>query len=189
MHRRRPALRAALAAASLALAACSSLLPRTDTTVHTEWNSFDEAKAAIDGIQHNHTTREQLHVAGLDPYSNPNVELLNYSDVLRRFPLSGSVGRIDPGLRECLEAGKACTGYSIALNQQHKDRTGPFLLDLLNFKRVTTSTGWTFNALILMVRDDVVYVVYGGKPSISETEVNVSPLGPLQSWDASGLIR
>jgi hypothetical protein len=99
------------------------------------------------------------------------------------------VGHLDPGLRECLEAGKACTGYSIALNQQHKDRIGPFLLDLLNFKRVTKSTGWTFDALILMVGDDVVYVLYGGKPSISETEVNVSPLGPLQNWDASGLVR
>lgn len=186
---RRLVLRATLAATSLALAACSSLLPRTDSTVRTEWNSFDEAKAAVERIQHNHATRADLHAAGLDPYDNPNVELLNYSDVLRRFPLSSSVARLDPGLRACLEAGKACTGYSIALNQQHKDRVGPFLLDLLSFKRVTKSTGWTFNALILMVGDDVVYVLYGGKPSISETEVNVSPLGPLQSWDASGLIR
>lgn len=189
MPYRRLALSAALAAASLALAACSSLLPRTDSTVRTEWKSFEEAKAAIEGIQHNHTTRADLSAAGLDPYSNPNVELLNYSDVLRRFPLSGAVGRLDPGLRECLEAGKACTGYSIALNQQQKDRVGPFLLDLLSFKRVTKSTGWTFNALILMVGDDVVYVLYGGKPAISETETVVAPLGPLQNWDASGLVR
>ncbi|HSN21882.1 MAG TPA: hypothetical protein VLS49_14470 [Usitatibacter sp.] len=181
--------RALAVAAGLALAACTSLLPRSDSTVRTGWNSFDEAKAAIERIEPHRTTRADLHAAGLDPRVNPNVELLNYSDILRRFPVGGSVAHLDAGLRECLEAGKSCTGYSIALNQQHRERTGPFLLDLLSFKRVTHSTGWTFSALVLMVGDDVVYALYGGKPSISETELLVEPLGPLQNWDGSGLIR
>jgi hypothetical protein len=189
MRSRSVALPCALLAGSLALAACSSLLPRTETIVKTEWGSFDEAKAAIEYIQAHKTSRKDLHAAGLDPYVNPNVELLNYSDVLRRFPLSGSVTRLDTGLRECLEAGKSCTGYSIAIDQQHKDRVGPFLLDLLSFRRETKNTGWTFNAVVLMVGDDVVYALYGGKPAISETETTVEPLGPLQNWNASGLVR
>lgn len=178
-----------LVLAAVALAACSSLLPRSESVVKTEWASFDEAKAAIERIEPHKTTRKDLDDHGLDPYTNPNVELLNYSDVLRRFPLSGSVTRLDPGLRECMEAGKSCIGYSIVLDQQHKDRVGPFLLDLLSFRRETKSTGWTFNAIVLIVDGGVVYALYGGKPSISQTETTVEPLGPLQNWDASGLIR
>jgi len=183
------ASQAGLFAACLALTACSSMLPRSQSTVKTEWASFDEAKAAIERIEPHKTTREELDAQGLDPYVNPNVELLNYSDVLRRFPLSGSVTKLDPGLRECMEAGKDCIGYSIVLDQQRKNRVGPFLLDLLSFRRETKSTGWTFNAIVLIVDGDVVYALYGGKPSISQTETTVEPLGPLQNWNASGLIR
>ena len=189
MSPRNFALHASLALAGLALAACSSLLPRSDTQVKTEWASFDEAKAAIERIEPHKTTRKELDASGLDPYQNPNVELLNYSDVLRRFPLSGSVTRLDPGLRECMEAGKSCIGYSIVLDQQKKKRVGPFLLDLLSFRRETQNTGWTFNAIVLIVDGDVVYALYGGKPSISQMETTVEPLGPLQNWDGTGLVR
>src|SRR5512146_1321644 len=94
------ALHASLALVGLALAACSSLLPRSQSTVKTEWSSFEEAKAAIEHIEPHKTTRKDLDAQGLNPYENANVELLNYSDVLRRFPLSGSVTKLDPGLRE-----------------------------------------------------------------------------------------
>jgi hypothetical protein len=186
---RTAALASAALASCLAASACSGLLPRSRTTVETKWASYDEAKAAIDRIEPHKTRRRDLDAAGFDPYANPNVELLNYSDVLRRFPLSGSVARLDPGLRECLEAGKACTGYSIALNQQRSDRVGPFLLDVLSFYRQTKSTGWTFNAIVLMVGENVVYTLYGGKPGISEMATTTEPLGPLQNWDASGLVK
>lgn len=183
------ALHASLALVGLALAACSSLLPRSQSTVKTEWSSFEEAKAAIEHIEPHKTTRKDLDAQGLNPYENANVELLNYSDVLRRFPLSGSVTKLDPGLRECMEAGKSCIGYSIVLDQQKKKRVGPFLLDLLSFRRETQNTGWTFNAIVLIVDGDVVYALYGGKPSISQMETTVEPLGPLQNWDGTGLVR
>ena len=189
MSPRNFALHASLGLAGLALAACSSLLPRSQSTVKTEWSSFEEAKAAIERIEPHKTTRKDLDAEGLNPYVNPNVELLNYSDVLRRFPLSGSVTKLDPGLRECMEAGKSCIGYSIVLDQQKKKRVGPFLLDLLSFRRETQNTGWTFNAIVLIVDGDVVYALYGGKPSISQMETTVEPLGPLQNWDGTGLVR
>ena len=182
------ALPAALLA-SVALAGCSSLLPRSESAVRTEWQSFDDAKAVIEHLVPNRTTRAELNAAGLDPYTNPNVELLNFSDVLRRFPLSGSLTHVDPGLRECLDAGRRCTGYSIVLNQQRRDRVGPFLLDLLSFRRETVGTGWTFDALVLLVNDKVVYALYGGKPAISTRETTIDPLGPLQNWDASTLVK
>ena len=171
------------------LAACTALLPRSHVEVESEWASFEEAKAAIERMVPHRTTGQQVRDAGLDPFTNPNVELLNYSDILRRFPLAGSSLSIEPGLRECFDAGRRCVGYSIEVKRTHRNRVGPFLLDLLSFRRETHSTGWTFNAVVLVVGDDVVYALYGGKPEISETERTIEPLGPLQDWNGSGLIR
>ncbi|MGZ5066418.1 MAG: hypothetical protein ACXWG1_12545 [Usitatibacter sp.] len=184
-----PTRTAALLFAALTLAGCADLLPHAQTEVQATWNSFEEAKAAMDRFDSQRTTGADLRAAGLDPYTNPNVELLNYSDILRHFPLAAPIAKIDPGLRECLEAGKSCTGYSIAVRKSHRERVGPFLLDLLSFRRETKNTGWTFNAIVLLVDDHVVYSLYGGKPSISETEKTIEPLGPLQDWNGSGLIR
>ena len=171
------------------LGGCSSLLPRTEVQTRGSWSSFEEARSAIERIEPHRTRTPDLHAIGLDPYANPNVTLLNYSDILRRFPLAGSLAHVDAGLRECLQAGKSCTGYSVDLATSNKERVGPFLLDLLSFRRETNSSGWTFNAIVLMVDDEVVYWLYGGKPSISESEKTVEPLGPLQDWNGSGLIR
>ena len=54
--------------------------------------------------------------------------------------------------------------------------------DFLNFRRETDVTGWTFNALVLLVEDRVVYTLYGGQPNVREHEVTRQPLGPLQDW-------
>jgi hypothetical protein len=176
-------------AAVALLAGCATLLPHSHVETKATWASFEEAKAAIERVQPHRTTAGEVRAAGLDPFTNPNVELLNYSDILRRFPLAGSNLTIDQGLRECFDAGKRCVGYSIDLKHTDRNRVGPFVLDLLSFRRETRTTGWTFNALVLMVGDEVVYSLYGGKPAISETEKAIEPLGPLQDWNGSGLIR
>lgn len=185
---RRATIRAAALAACLA-AGCAGLLPSSQTVVHGKWESFDEAKAAVEGIEPHRTTLADLHASGLDPYGNPNVELLSYSDILRRFPMAGAHKALDPGLRECLEAGKACTGYAVDIKRADSKRVGNFLLDFFSFRRETESSGWTFNALVLLVGDEVVYSLYGGKPSIAETSKTIEPLGPVQNWNGSGLIR
>lgn len=53
-------------------------------------------------------------------------------------------------------------------------------MDIFNFRRETDITGWTFNAMILMVDDLVVYTLHGGQPRIHEKEVSRNPLGPIQ---------
>ena len=179
----------AITLASVTLPACGDLLPRSDTEVRVTWSTFDEAKAALDRVEPHRTTASELRAAGFDPYTNPNVELLNYSDILRRFPMGGNVSKVDPGLQQCMEAGKACFGYSVDLRSTHRERVGPFVLDVLGFRRETLITGWSFNALILLVNDRVTYALYGGKPSISEREKSVEPLGPLQNWNGSSLIK
>ncbi len=172
----------ALAGCAAALAGCSALLPKAQTEVASPWNSFDEAKAAVDSIVPDLTTVAELHARGIDPYQSPNVQLLSYSDILRRFPM-GDGSRweeLDPGLRECLGAGKSCSGYEITLGNLQRKRVGPFVQDLLRFKQIVDVSGWTFNALILMANDRVVYTLYGGQPSIRIREVTRNPLGPAQ---------
>jgi hypothetical protein len=177
--------RAALAVALLAggaLLGCSALLPKAQSHVSSPWASFDEARAAIERIVPGETTVRDLRDHGIDPYTSPNVQLLSYSDILLRFPMNGAFAMetLDRGLRECLQAGKACTGYSIVVQELTRDRTGPFWPDALGFKRVTDVSGWTFNALILMIGDRVVYTLYGGQPIVRQQEVSRQPLGPVQ---------
>jgi hypothetical protein len=107
--------------------------------------------------------------------------------VLRRFPLADMPAQaIDPGLRRCLEAGKACTGYAIELNEVQRDRVGNFFQDLLGFRRVVDVSGWSFNGIILIVDERVVYTLYGGQPKLHTEETSRQPLGPFQNMDAVG---
>ena len=40
--------------------------------------------------------------------------------------------------------------------------------------------GWSFNAVILVKNNVVIYTLTDGQPAISEFEENENPLGPLQ---------
>lgn len=175
--------RLALAFAAAALAGCAQLLPRAHNEVASPWRTFDDAKAAIEAIVPHGTTGAELRARGLDP-SSANVQLLSYSDIALRFPVGGAIepDRLDEGLRECLEAGRACVGYAIAAKDIRRERVGNYWQDAFGFKRVVDVTGWTFNALILLVDDRVVYTLYGGQPNVREQEVSRQPLGPLQGW-------
>ena len=42
------------------------------------------------------------------------------------------------------------------------------------------TSGWRFNALILIANGVVVYRAWGGQPSINQVDVRTNPLGPLQ---------
>jgi hypothetical protein len=179
------ALRTVLALfGALTLGACSGLLPRAEFATQQTWVDYESAKAAIDAIVPMKSTRAELTASGIDPKTNAAVTILNVSDIMQRF-VSGaalSLEDLDPGVRRCLTAGKACSGYSIALRQTSRKRVGNFWLDSLNFYRDTDITGWSFNALILFVEDQVVYTLYGGQPRLHEREVAKNPLGPLQGW-------
>ncbi len=179
MHSPRPLL----ALVALALCGCAALLPKERAEVRGPWRSFDEAKAAIESVVPEGTTTAELHAKGIDPYANPNVQLLSYSDVLLRFPLSVQPGvdSRDPGLRACLDAGKACHGYAIEVRAIRRERVGNFWLDTFGFRRQVDVSGWTFNALILIRDGRVAYTLYGGQPNVSEQQVARQPLGPVQS--------
>jgi hypothetical protein len=166
-------------------AGCADLLPKSTAEVTSGWHSFDEARAAIERIEPGKSTMTDLRELGIDPYASTNVQLLTFSDISLRFPVNMAHDRLDAGLRQCLEAGKACTGYSINVRDVKRDRVGGFWKDTLGFKRVVDVYGWTFNALVLLVGDQVVYTLYGGQPNLREQEITRQPLGPVQNFGDS----
>ena len=168
---------------SLALltSGCSSMLPRVKSE-SSPFQTFEEARNAIDGLTPMKSDVTTLSKLGIDPVKQPNTAILTHSDIVRRFVPSSLLKRedLDPGVLSCLEARDDCRGWEINASRISKARTGNFLSDFTNFSRRSETTGWRFNALILLVKDVVVYRAWGGQPSVNEIEVNTNPLGPLQ---------
>ena len=128
------------------------------------------------------STANTLTQLGVGPTKQPNTVILTHNDIVRRFVPSSLLKRedLDPGVLACLDAREACRGWEINAERVLRARTGGFLSDFTNFTRRTETTGWRFNALVLLVNDVVVYRAWGGQPNISEVEVKTNPLGPLQ---------
>ncbi len=184
VKRVRVTLRAALAAGlAIALAGCQALLPTATSRTPFGWASYADATRALEKIVPYKTRRAELQALGFDSMENPAVTILNFADIAQRFPATAALSsdELDQGLRDCLKAGRRCTGYSINVRQVRRKRIGNFWLDTFNFRRQSETTGWSFNALIVLVDDVVVYALAGGQPAIREYETVRNPLGPLQS--------
>jgi hypothetical protein len=165
------------------LAGCTGLLPRSKEITKSPWASYREAQQTFDQIVPGKTTAADLRELSLDPEAMPNIAILNYSEVLRRFMANQSVtlADLDQGVQECVRAKTECRGLEINQRLVTKHRNGSFWLDLFGFKRETHIEGWRFNGLILLKEDVVVYKLTGGQPAIQESEHSQNPLGPVQS--------
>lgn len=166
------------------MSACSTLLPTSKTEVVSDWNSYDDALISLARIEPYRATRQDVHAAGLDPRLNPSVTVLHFADVLQRFSAAALIKPqdVDRGIRDCFQAGKRCVGYAIAVRKTHRKRVGNFWLDSFNFKRESVTTGWSVDALLVFVDEQLVYELVGGQPTINQYEVQRNPLGPLQGW-------
>jgi hypothetical protein len=166
---------------AVGLSACTSLLPKTHSEA-SAFKSFDAAKAAIESLIPMQSDQDTLVALGIEAGKQPNTTLLTHADVVRRFVPTGVLTKqdLDPGVVACIEAKDSCRGLELVASRIDKARTGNFFTDFFNFNRRTDTTGWRFNALILMVNQTVVYRTWGGQPSVSETEIHNNPLGPLQ---------
>jgi hypothetical protein len=164
---------------------CSGMLPSIKETTKSPWQHFADAKKSFDKIIPNQTRRKDLQKLGFDPFKVPNVKLVTYLDLMKIFLPNQSIKieDIDPGVRACLETRDACQGYEISPERLNKERLGSVFMDLLNFRRITKTTGWRFQALIVLKDGLVVHKVWGGQPRIDETEDKRNPLGPLQNID------
>jgi hypothetical protein len=175
--------RIAIAVAVGLLAGCTSLLPKSREVTASQWQTYQDAEETFDKIVPGQTTLAELRLMKLDPSSNPNIAILNYADVMRKFMLnqSFSVSDLDQGVRECVSAKVSCRGLEINQNSVQKQRTGNVVLDVLGFYRETHTAGWRFNGLILLRDNVVVYKLTSGQPVIRSTEENQNPLGPVQA--------
>jgi hypothetical protein len=168
----------------LLVGACSTLLPSSRTEVVSEWNSYDDAVKSLTAIAPYTATRHSVHAQGLDPRTNPTIKVLHFADVLQRFAAATLIKPedVDRGIRDCLQAGKRCSGYAIEAEKLERQRVGDFWLDSLNFRRETVTTGWRVDVLLVFVDDALVYRLIGGRPTINEVDLRRNPLGPLQGW-------
>jgi hypothetical protein len=169
------------------LSACTSLLPTSHDKSIQPWTTFEEAKASYDKIELFVTDLEAVRKLGFDPLKTPNVKILNQTQVVQivlPVPIHDE-GVVPPGIRECIAANSACQGFHIESSLLNRKRVGSFILDFMNFKRQTVTTGWKFSALFVVVDDRVVYKQWSGSPSILEESVQKNPLGPLQGLGAS----
>jgi len=166
----------------LPLAACSALLPTANQKTNSPWESYEAAEANLAQVVPFSTRRKELAGFGLDPHVQPNLTVLNYAAVLHRFVPAGVTrpAESDKGLQACLEAPSECSGIEIHLSGEHRQRVGSFWPDFFNFRRESHITGWTFDAILLLKGDLVVYRTMGGEPNADRMERSVNPLGPLQ---------
>ena len=174
-----PAIALLIGALVMAIVGCSALLPRSEALIVSPWQSFEEAQRAFNEIIPHRTTVADLKRLKLEPESNPNITILNYSDVLRRFIPSPSIdaSSLDAGVQECVRAAIHCRGYEVDHRVLKRSRYGNFWADLFNFRRKTDIVGWRFNAVVLIIDDVVVYKLTGGQPAIHEYENSNNPLG------------
>ena len=178
---------------SLLLTGCSgNVLPSSEETMESPWQSFAEAKQSFDQIQPSATTHDELQALGFDPTRTPNVRRLNYLEIIQRFMPHPSIRKkdLDPGLRRCIAAKVACYGYEIRPEVNQKERYGNAAMDFMNFRKNTRWTGWKFAGLVVLNAETVVYKVWDGIPQSVRRENRKNPLGPLQNiGDLGGVIR
>lgn len=162
---------------------CSSLLPSSTKVTASPWQSYREAQLTFDKIIPGQTTEPELRSLHLDPEAQPNIAILNYSDVLLRFMPHASISfdDLDAAVRECIGAKIVCKGLQISQSNVNRKRDGNFFADVLGFTRATQITGWEFQGLLLIKNGVVIYKLTSGKPSIAEQEQTRNPLGPVQS--------
>lgn len=175
---------------TVGLSGCGALLPKGETVTEGPWQDFWEAQRTFDQILPHKTDVAALRELKLDPTSNQNVTILNYSDVLRRFIPSPTINMLDldPGVQECIAAKTACQGYEIDQRVTRRKRYGNFWTDFLNFERKVDIVGWRFNGIVLIKDGVVVYKLTGGQPAIHEREESRNPLGPFQGIGESRLL-
>lgn len=171
------------------LAGCSSMLPEGRQVTKTRWDSFQDAQASFDRIAPYYTTVKELHALGFDPAATPNVQVLNYSQVVKRaLPTTTLTLDEQPkGVRDCYAAQERCIGYALEQNHIERHRVGNFFVDFLNFSRQVEVTGWRFSVLLALVDDVVVFKQWNGQPNVHEVERSHNPLGPLQGSGESSL--
>lgn len=158
------------------------MLPAARQDISNPWKDFADAKAAYDKIVPYRSDLEAVRNLGFSSQT-ANVQLLNEAQVVNAVlpsPLKDKT-TIPNGIKDCMQRQDDCTGYLMEPSHITQTRVGNFLLDFLNFKRNTVTSGWKFSALVVVIDQVVVYKQWSGEPRIESVDLRINPLGPLQS--------
>jgi len=164
------------------------LLPQSTTLHNAGFETYESVMVAYEAVEPGVTPSAQLPSLGFDISTGPNTEVLNYLGVIERFMPREAIKLEDlaPAVRTCILGQHYCTGYVFKPSWRVDQRQGNVALDALSFRRVTVTTGWSAE-VVLLVQDDVVtYKLFSGQPRQDATSLRVQPLGPLQ--DSGGLV-
>jgi hypothetical protein len=170
-------------ACAVLTAGCSTLLPRATSRSVSPFATFDSARESFERIVPYRTTLPELKQLGFDVYAHGSVQQVPYPQLVGQLVPNPvlTFDQLDGGIRDCIQARQECRAYVFRAGTEVHERRGPFIVDFLNFRRVTRTLGWRFEGLVL-VRDGVVlFRNHGGEPLIDRVEERVNPLGPLQS--------
>jgi hypothetical protein len=191
MENRNPLFVIFIATLCFALAGCTSMLPTGVTATPTTFESYAQAQVAAERIVAFQTRVTELRALGFDPDEGENVTLIPYPEILARLvPYSGvPLAELDDGIRKCILAKSDCRAYLFHFARQDRKREGNFWGDFLNVQRVTNTTGWWFESLVVVSGGVVLFRNHSGQAHIVRTEKSTNPLGPLQgAGEAAGAV-
>lgn len=158
-----------------------AVLPSTQSTSKSKWVTYDDAHKAFDTVVVDKTTRKDLQFLGFTPDGNANVRILNYVDVGNLFGSAFRPEDLPQGVKTCFSAQDGCEGYVVAVRNVNAKRDGNVAADLFGFRKYTHTTGWEFQATLVLVNEHVVYKLWNGTPEVENFEHQSTPLGPMQN--------
>lgn len=176
-------------ATALLCSGCSSLLPRGSSDTPSPFPTFGDAQVAAERIVAFRTRVPDLQALGFDPAEGKNVTQIPYPDIVARLaPYSGvPLEALDPGIRACIVARNSCHAYVFRFERTDRKREGDFWADFLNIRRITNTTGWWFEALVVVSDGLVLFRNHSGEARIDKIERQTNPLGPFQpAGEAAG---
>jgi hypothetical protein len=172
-----------------------SLLPSQKIYTKSSYETYDHFESDISNIKIGKTNYNDLLRMGIDLEQMPNVKKLTYLDIMEKFKLDSPSRytlfnniELPEGVIKSLSARENLKAYEINLEKIDRQREGSVIMDTLNFKKQTHTTGWRASALILIVNDTVEYILYSGERNIDKTEFEKNPLGPFQGFDGGDII-
>ena len=167
---------------ALLCSGCASLLPRGSSEAPSPFHTYAEAQEAVDRITVFRTRLDDLPSLGFDPTEGRNVTLIPYPDIVARLaPYSGvPLESLDPGIRTCILARANCRAYVFRFERVDRKREGGFWADFLNVRRVTSTSGWWFEAMVVVSDGVVLFRNHSGSARIDRIDRQTNPLGPFQ---------
>jgi hypothetical protein len=137
---------------------------------------------ALEHIVPLQTTTDELKALGFNIQNGVNVTLISYPEIVARLAPNPSVplDKLEPGIRQCIEAQIRCRGHLFHFERQERKREGGFWLDFFNIQRTINTKGWWFEALIVVSDDKVLFRNYAGQAHADKVDKQTNPLGPFQ---------